>query len=228
MFNWLVSNAFGEIYTPQTVAINLAFSFLLSLIVAIIYKNTHRGLSYSQAFVINLILVSVIITGVMMVIGNNIATAFGAFGAFSLVRFRTAIKDPRDMSYIFLVLAVGMAVGTNNYDIALFMTVASSLIILALSKLNFASIRKYDYILSFTLKSSNGIRTDVYQEVFSKYLKDRNILNINTMKGGKFLELSFSIKFFNDEEKGEFVKELGEVSDIFDINLIAAKNDIEY
>jgi hypothetical protein len=111
------------------VVFNLLLSFVLVLIVSWVYKKTHKGLSYSQSFVMTLILAGVIISAVMMIIGNNIARAFGAFGAFSIIRFRTAIKDAKDIAYLFLVLAIGMAVGTRNYLIAVATTVVSLLII---------------------------------------------------------------------------------------------------
>jgi len=219
---------FGEPYDVQSIALNLVLSFLLCLIIAMVYKKTHRGLSYSQGFVMNLVLMGIIISSVMMVIGNNIARAFGAFGAFSLIRFRTAIKDPRDITFVFLTLALGMAVGTRNYLIALEMTVFATIVIFALTKINFGSIKRYDYVLTFVLAVKDSSRTDVYREVFNEFLRVSDLLNINTLKGGKLLELSFNIRFFDEEKKGEFIKKMSTTEGVSEVNLIAAKNDIEY
>src|SRR3989338_10365740 len=121
-------------YSAPQVALNVFFAFVLSSLVVLVYQITHRGYSYSKNFVTSLILISLISTLVMMVIGNSLARAFALLGTFSIIRFRTAVKDSRDISFIFLSLVIGMAVGTNNYTIAIVGTILILLIILALDK----------------------------------------------------------------------------------------------
>ena len=212
---------------PIIVVVNLVVAFVLSLLIALVYKNTHKGLSYSQSFLMTLIIAGVVICAVMMVIGSNIARAFGAFGAFSLIRFRTAIKDAKDMGYIFLVLAVGMAIGTNNYIIGFLTTTIVLLIITILTKINFGSIRKFNYILSFNLDTKQT-QENAYKAVFEKYLKSSNILNIKAIEQGHVLQLSFSIKFIAEKDLEEFTKTLDGLTGISEVNLITAKNDVEY
>ena len=212
---------------PVVVLANLILALVLSLLIALVYKNTHKGLSYSQSFLMTLIIAGIVISAVMMVIGSNIAWAFGAFGAFSLIRFRTAIKDAKDMGYIFLVLAVGMAVGTNNYIIAVAVTVIVLLVIFVLTKINFGSIRKFNYILSFNL-DTRQTQENVYKSVFDQYLKSSNILNIKAIEQGHVLQLSFSIKFISEKALEEFTRNLEKLEGISGVNLITAKNDVEY
>ena len=211
---------------PAIILFNLLLAFVLSLIIALVYKATHRGLSYSQTFVTTLIISGIVIAAVMMVIGNDIARAFGAFGAFSLIRFRTAIKDAKDMGYIFLVLAV-MAAGTNNYLIALATTAVVLIILFALYKLNFGSIRKFDYLLNFSLDTSRQAE-NIYKPVFDQYLKSSSLLNIKAIESGQVLQLSFSIKFISESDAQSFITELERLNGIANVNLITAKNDVEY
>ncbi|MFA6215679.1 MAG: DUF4956 domain-containing protein [Patescibacteria group bacterium] len=213
--------------SPTVIVVNLLVAFVLSLLIALVYKVTHKGLSYSQSFVMTLVIAGVVICAVMMVIGNNVARAFGAFGAFSLIRFRTAIKDAKDMAYIFLVLAVGMAVGTNNYLIAIATTFITLLIIFVLTKINFGSIRKFDYILMFATDTRKATE-NIYKSVFDKYLKDSSILNIKAVEQGNILQLTFSIRFISEKEVGEFTQSLERLEGVSEVNLITAKNDIEY
>jgi len=220
-------NPSGSIVDPLTIFINLVVTVILCFIIAIVYKNTHKGLSYSQSFVFTLILGGMIISAVMMVIGNSVARAFGAFGAFSLIRFRTAIKDTKDMAYIFLVLAVGMAVGTENYLVAFFVTLLSIVIIYILTKVNFGSVRKYDYILTFYLNTELA-SSEIYKSLFDKSLKTSNLLHIDAKEGGRVLKLTFSVKFFGDSDTAKFLNELSQFKGINDANLINAKSDIEY
>lgn len=228
MFNAIFSTNQGVLtLSPGTVILNLILAFVLALLIALVYKSTHKGLSYSQTFVMTLIIAGVVISAVMMVIGNSIARAFGAFGAFSLIRFRTAIKDAKDMGFIFLVLAVGMAVGTNNYLIALAVTVIVLLMIIVLTKINFGALRKFDYILSFNL-DSRQTDENIYKPVFDRYLKSNNILNIKAVEQGQVLQMSFSIKFIIEDESREFIANLERLVGLSSVNLITAKNDVEY
>ena len=99
----------SEIYLPQQIIINLFISFVLGVVISIVYKKTHKGLSYSQSFMITNIFVAVIVCMVIMIIGNSLARAFALVGALSIIRFRTVVKDTKDTAYIFWSLAAGMA-----------------------------------------------------------------------------------------------------------------------
>ena len=106
------------IYDPVTIVSNMALACVLGLIVSVVYKTTHKGLSYSQSFMLTIIFVTVVVSMVMMVIGNSLARAFALVGALSIIRFRTVIKDTKDTAYIFIALASGMAAGTSSYFLA--------------------------------------------------------------------------------------------------------------
>jgi len=218
--------ASGSINAVNSV-INLLAAFVLALIIAWVYKSTHKGLSYSQGFVNTLILAGVVISAVMMVIGSNIAAAFGAFGAFSLIRFRTAIKDSRDMGFIFLVLAVGMAIGTNNYTIAVATTAIALLIIAGLHRFNFGAIRKYEHILTFHV-DSNKVAENLYKSILDKYLKRSSLLNIKALDSGQVLQLSFSASLIDENDSAQFIRDLERLDGVTEVNLITAKNDVEY
>src|SRR3989338_2005119 len=118
-----------EPLTLLSIIIGIILAFGLSLAIAWTYKLTHKGLSYSQSFTFTLILIGMLIAVIMMVIGNSLAIAFGAFGAFSLIRFRTAIKDTRDLAFVLLVVTIGLAVGTRNNLIAILTTIFGGAII---------------------------------------------------------------------------------------------------
>src|SRR3989344_1399374 len=215
--------------TPSTQSLSwfevifaLILAIILSLIIAIVYKNTHRGLSYSQSFLFALILIGFLLSAIMMVIGNSLAIAFGAFGAFSLIRFRTAIKDSKDIAFILLVVAIGLAVGTHNYMIAIIVTILAVLMIYILTKINFGSIRKYDYILSFYAKT-DSFSNESMRNIFMKFLKSDNLLNVSSKDNGQVLDYNFNVRFIKNEEKDNFVKELSQLSGVINVDLISTK-----
>ena len=91
---------------------------VLGMLIFIIYKVTHSGPVYSARFNVSLVMLALITTIIMSVIGSNIALSLGMVGALSIVRFRTAVKDPRDTTYIFWAIAVGVCCGVSDYLIA--------------------------------------------------------------------------------------------------------------
>ncbi len=104
--------------TIGDVVINFLAACVISILIYISYKLSHSGAVYSQKFNVSLIMLVLVTTLVMNVIGNNIALSLGMVGALSIVRFRTAIKDPRDTAYIFWAIAVGICCGVSDYLIA--------------------------------------------------------------------------------------------------------------
>lgn len=104
--------------TLTDVIINFLAACIISVLIYISYKISHSGALYSQRFNVSLVMLVLVTTLVMNVIGNNIALSLGMVGALSIVRFRTAIKDPRDTAYIFWAIAVGVCCGVSDYLIA--------------------------------------------------------------------------------------------------------------
>ncbi|HLC18151.1 MAG TPA: DUF4956 domain-containing protein, partial [Thermodesulfobacteriota bacterium] len=150
--------AIGDIliYSPLDIVVNICLAIALGLIVAWVYRYTHKGLSYSQSFVLTLVFVAVIVSSVMMIIGNSLARAFALVGALSIIRFRTVVKDTKDTAYVFFSLAVGMASGTSNYYIAVITTGVISVLAIILHTINFGALYKSEFILRFLYDKDAG------------------------------------------------------------------------
>lgn len=116
LFDYLVTNT-GAL-TLEGVLFNFLMAVVLSAVIYISYRFSHSGALYSARFNVSLVMLTLITTLVMNVIGNNIALSLGMVGALSIVRFRTAIKDPRDTAYIFWCIAVGICCGVSEFMIA--------------------------------------------------------------------------------------------------------------
>ena len=118
IYQLFVSQNGTHVLSIETMLLNYFSAFLISLLIFVSYKITHSGPVYSSRFNVTLIMLTLITTIIMSVIGNNIALSLGMVGALSIVRFRTAIKDPRDTAYIFWTIAVGICCGVSDYLIA--------------------------------------------------------------------------------------------------------------
>src|SRR3989442_15574770 len=101
------------------VLLALLLAFACGHIIAWVYMFTHSGLSYSRSFVNALIIMPTIVALVMMVLSNNLITAFGMMAVFAIVRFRNILRDTLDTSYVLAVLGVGMAAGTQKFTSAI-------------------------------------------------------------------------------------------------------------
>lgn len=114
--NHLVTNT-GAL-TLEDILLNFLVAGVISAVIYLSYLISHSGAAYSARFNVSLVMLTLVTTLVMNVIGNNIALSLGMVGALSIVRFRTAIKDPRDTAYIFWGIAAGICCGVSEYLIA--------------------------------------------------------------------------------------------------------------
>lgn len=228
MFDKLfASSGIEATLSPVAMVTGIVAAFLLSLFIAFIYKKTHKGLSYSQSFVFTLVLLGPLVAVVMMIIGTSVARAFTLFGAFTLIRFRTAIKDTKDVAFIFWTLVTGLAVGTGNLSLAATSTLLITGIVLILSRVNFGSLRNYDAVLTFVSDPERGVNGN-YRTVFDKYLKSTNLLRVGSGREGKKMEMSFHIQLARGRDLEQFLGELRGVTGIEEVHMMTAKGDIEY
>ena len=130
----------------QTVLMVLLVAFLVSLIIFITYKNTYSGVLYNPRFNVSLIMITMITKMVMVVIGSNISVSLGMVGALSIIRFRTAVKDPRDTAFIFWGVVSGLACGTQNYTIVIVGSIVLCIILFIFKKIA-SSSNKYVLVI---------------------------------------------------------------------------------
>ena len=190
---------------------------ICGLFISYLYRWTYTGTSYSISYVHSLVAFAMITTIVIMVIGNNLARAFGLVGSMAIIRFRLAIKDTQDIVFIFFTLAVGMAAGVGLYMIAISGTIFIGIIILLLSKTNYASPHKREYLLQFQFSSDNNDDAP-YIAIFEKYCKTFKLVNIKSIGETDIMVLSYYIKLKKKEMGKEFIREIGHIEGVSNIN----------
>ena len=164
----------------QTVLLVLLIAFMVSLIIFLTYKNTYTGVMYNPRFNVSLIMITMITTMVMVVIGSNISVSLGMVGALSIIRFRTAVKDPRDTAFIFWGVVSGLACGTQNYTIVIAGSVIICLILFAFKKIATGS-SKYVIIVKGTkinIKELESIIKDNTKDYSSNLTKSTSNISI--------------------------------------------------
>jgi hypothetical protein len=126
----------------------LLLAFACGHAVAWIYMLTHTGLSYSKSFVNSLVVIPTVVAMVMMVLSNNIVTAFGLMAVFAIVRFRNILRDTLDTTYILVVIVLGMASGTLKFSTAIAGCLLTLFIMVYLWATAFGSRQRYDMIIN--------------------------------------------------------------------------------
>ena len=166
-------------------------SFFLVLIVGYTYRITHQGPSYSQTTVHTMIIMAVVVSLIMLIIGTNIARAFSLVGALSIIRFRNAVKESRDVAFYFLAMAIGMACGTQHTGIAMLFTLLICPMIYGLARFSVGAKPMMEVLLKLTLGDQIDYRS-AFNEVFYKHLHNSDLLSVDS-DGSGTLELIYSV-----------------------------------
>lgn len=132
LFRYLVDGA--SAYTLETIAFNMAITTVLGLFIFLVYKKTFTGVLYSLSFNVSIVVIAMTTSMVIMLIGSNLAISLGMVGALSIVRFRSAIKEPRDLAFLFWAISVGLSAGTGAFLIAGVCSVFIAVFIFVFSK----------------------------------------------------------------------------------------------
>lgn len=149
MMESLLSGDFASAPTNiPAMVLGLLVAFAAGHAVAWVYMWTHSGLSYSRSFVNSLVVIPTVVSLVMMVLSNNLITAFGLMAVFAIVRFRNILRDTLDTTYILSVIVIGMAAGTLKYSTAIIGCLITLSIFVYLWATAFGSRQRYDMIVN--------------------------------------------------------------------------------
>lgn len=201
-----------------TVLTNLAVSLACGIIIALVYRFIYKGPSYSATYVNSLVLLSLITTLVIMVIGNNLARAFGLVGAMSIIRFRTAVRDVQDIVYIFFALAVGMASGVGLHAIAIAGTLVVCLVSVVMVTFNFGAPGKAEYVLQLIYSPSKTTESRI-SEILSKYCRGVRLSNLKSQGEDSNVEAFYQFSLRRKYKSTELVEEFTSLSDKVRFNL---------
>jgi hypothetical protein len=196
-------------FSVGDITIALSLSFLLSAMIGWVYRYTHRNVSYSQSYVQTLVILGMLIALIMLVVGSNIARAFALVGALSVVRFRNAIKETRDVGFIFLVMGVGMAAGTRFYTLAIVAAVAISLIIMVMFRFNWFAANVQRQVVKVQVPP-DGNYTERIQDALIAHTSEFELVSIESIRGGALTEVMYTVRLKKGHEPGQLISALGE------------------
>ncbi|ATQ29901.1 DUF4956 domain-containing protein [Rhodococcus ruber] len=198
-------------FTTFDIIVSLSLSFVLASIIGWVYRHTHKNVSYSQSYVQTLVLVGMVIALIMLVVGSNIARAFALVGALSVVRFRNAIKETRDVGFIFLVMAVGMTTGTRFYLLAIAATIAICLVLLIMSKFNWFELDVRRQVVKVQVPPEQQYSAMV-EDVLVRYCTEFELVSTESVRSGALTELYYTAQLKKDAKPNELISALSAVN----------------
>lgn len=181
----------------------LVLPFLLSFCTTKLYMHTQKTNNYNQSFIHALFIFSILTSIITMIIGSNLARAFGLVGALSIIRFRNALKSPLDTIYFFWSLSIGMACGTGFFMAAIMLTVITAIFILILHKFNYGNNEKLQSLLKISTNHK-----DIAEKLISDFSSDYKLENILFNSNVKNKEYVYSLRLNKDADLNEFYEKL--------------------
>lgn len=213
-------------YTPVSMLINMSLALALGMLLAGVYRHTHKGLSYSQSFTLTIVFVTTIVAITLMAIESSLARAFALVGALSIIRFRTVVKDTKDTAYVFAGLAVGMAAGTGRYVLAVMGAVFISVVALVLHKMNFGAASRNEFMVRFAFDQNHD--NGKYLAVLSSYCKRSSALYAGAPGSGRVVTLTVDVSLKNMRDLNNFVTALATSDGVSDVTMVSSKSEVDY
>ncbi len=202
-------------FTPLNVVIALIVALAAGVVIATVYKKTYRGVLYSPSFTLTLILLCLVTTPVVMAIGSNVALSMGMVGALSIVRFRTAVKDPLDTAYMFWAITMGILVGSNAYVIAVVALLGIAVILLAISYLRLRSPNGYLLVLHYDEDAQVDIESTLKRSVRFYRLRSKTV----TRSGA---EMTVEVRL---DRRVNIVTDMLDINGVYDATLVACQTE---
>ena len=206
MLDTILTSTTGESLTLTNTLIILVVSIILGLIISISYMKTSKEEVVTSGFAITLIMLPAIISIIILLVGNNVARAFSLAGAFSIIRFRSEPKDPKDISYIFFTLAVGLSAGMGYILYAILFTIILCLIMFVLKFINYAESDKSCLELRITIPENLNYE-NVFDDVLKKYTSSWKFKKVKTKEFGSLFEITYSVVMNTGNQK-KFIDEV--------------------
>ena len=210
-----VVEQFTGMISVQSIILSLLTAFAISMFILFIYKKTFTGVIYSKAFSLSILLLSLVTTLIIQTISSNITLSLGMVGALSIVRFRTAVKEPVDTGFMFWAITAGIMAGANLYLPA----IIGSLIVGILYFICYCSglklNNKYLVIVKYDLNVDNIVRKEL-NKITKFKIKSR-------MMNKDIIELTFEMEL--NESNQMIVDGLAIVDGVHSSGLISYQND---
>lgn len=205
LFNNILTNASTEI-TIASAVITITAAVVLGIVIAFTYYKTQEE-NYGRSMAVTLVMLPVILSVIILFIGSNIARAFSLAGTLSIIRFRSAPGDPKDIGFIFFDIAAGLACGVGLYGYGLLFVLILCAIIIVVEKYGLFEKKSVNKSLKITIPEDLNYE-GAFNDILKKYTQKYSLIRIKTTDLGSLFELCYSIRTSENQNEQEFLNEL--------------------
>ena len=197
--------------------IALALAFAIGLFIFLVYKKTFRGVMYSENFGVSLVAMTLVTTLIILAVTSNVVLSLGMVGALSIVRFRSAIKEPLDIAFVFWSVSIGIVLGAGLIPLAIFGSIFIGIVMLV-----FVNKKSTDnpYILVVNCDDENS--ENLVMNNINKSVK-KHVIKSKTVSGGNGIELTVEIRL--KEMSTKFVNEINKLEGVNNVVLVSYNGD---
>lgn len=211
----------------ETVLVRVALSFVLGMLIALTYRRTHKAFAYSYSMVTSIVMIAMIVSMVLMVIDNSLARAFGLVGALSIIRFRTPVKDMKDMIYLFSAIAAGIAVGAGAYLVAVICVFATLVVSYMMFYVKFGQKQTDELLIKlFAGRAPIDEGKSDYEALLEQDCRSYSLIEMNANKDGA-TELVYSIKLLDASKIRDIVRRLTQDHNIERVSVLSAIHNLD-
>ena len=196
---FLTDSILSSTFTLPQILIILGCSVVLGFAISLLYIKTHKDSGYAPSFAGTLVMLPLIIAVIIMLIGNNVARAFSLAGAFTIIRFRSAPADPKDITYIFFTLAVGLALGLGYIGYAVIFSLVLAAVIIVMSISHYGAPKCEHFILKVTVPENLNYR-DLITDILQEYTMSFRLKKVKTADFGALFEVVYYVELKNDAD----------------------------
>ncbi len=224
---WLFQGDYGS--APPNwpaVVLGLLLAFACGHVIAWVYMFTHSGLSYSRSFVNSLIIMPVIVALVMMILSNNLITAFGMMAVFAIVRFRNILRDTLDTTYILTVIVIGMASGSQKFASAIIGCALMALALVYLWFSSFGSRHRYDVIVNLHWSRSMKEVVDL-KRILDRHSWKSHLASQRSHEGYEGTDLSYRLLLRDTNRVEDLLGELRQITGVSRVTSMLAEDESE-
>lgn len=207
--------AFGDGVSINKILLAIIISFLLGLFILFIYKITFTNVLFSKGLALSLVMLNMISAMIIVTITSNLALSLGMVGALSIVRFRTAVKDPVDTAFMFWAIAAGIATGAGYYVPAVAACFLIGILFFILSKLKFAKNFPYLLVVRYDPRLYDNIQKVI--KAFPKYKVKSKSINANNAE--------IAVEVVIEDKHNKVVDAIARLEGVYDVNLISYQGD---
>jgi len=203
----------------QDTLISVILAAIVGLLISQLYRQTHRGLNYEHTFMAALVLLAPIVSVVMLFIRGDLVLSLGLIGSLSIVRFRTAIKDTRDMVFLFWVIAVGLGSGTYNWGVVVVSSFIIILLVAVLYFVRYGHSLNTDFVL--VLSGQTPFQSDTSRDTIQRHSVEARLRSYEVHDAHWELVYELHLSELSSQSAETLITELKALPGVAEVSLLA-------